>query len=234
MIMNNWIGYIATLLGLILVVAGWLIWGDRTNTDIFALNIAVSVVAYCVMFVDVLIPWADLRDKTQRRIGNTGVRWFVQYGYSITAILLLVLCNLLGLTFIVSLFLQCVVLTLLIFGIATAKTTAAKISEVSQENSDNINYLTLVREGVSSLLEATHDAQAPQLLIARIERQAEELRYVSPSNSAESRKVENELMELLAATETLMRNYEVNNERIEANIAKAERLIKKRKSTFSN
>ncbi len=232
--MNNWIGYIATLLGLILVVAGWLIWGDRTNTDIFALNIAVSVVAYCVMFVDVLIPWADLRDKTQRRIGNTGVRWFVQYGYSITAILLLVLCNLLGLTFIVSLFLQCVVLTLLIFGIATAKTTAAKISEVSQENSDNINYLTLVREGVSSLLEATHDAQAPQLLIARIERQAEELRYVSPSNSAESRKVENELMELLAATETLMRNYEVNNERIEANIAKAERLIKKRKSTFSN
>lgn len=232
--MNNWIGYIATLLGLILVVAGWLIWGDRTNTDIFALNIAVSVVAYCVMFVDVLIPWADLRDKTQRRIGNTGVRWFVQYGYSITAILLLVLCNLLGLTFIVSLFLQCVVLTLLIFGIATAKTTAAKISEVSQENSDNINYLTLVREGVSSLLEAAHDAQAPQLLIARIERQAEELRYVSPSNSAESRKVENELMELLAATETLMRNYEVNNERIEANIAKAERLIKKRKSTFSN
>lgn len=232
--MNNWIGYIATLLGLILVVAGWLIWGDRTNTDIFALNIAVSVVAYCVMFVDVLIPWADLRDKTQRRIGNTGVRWFVQYGYSITAILLLVLCNLLGLTFIVSLFLQCVVLTLLIFGIATAKTTAAKISEVSQENSDNINYLTLVREGVSSLLEAAHDAQAPQLLIARIERQAEELRYVSPSNSAESRKVENELMELLAATETLMRNYEVNNERIEANIAKAERLIKKRKSAFSN
>lgn len=232
--MNNWIGYIATLLGLILVVAGWFIWGDRTNTDIFALNIAVSVVAYCVMFVDVLIPWADLRDKTQRRIGNTGVRWFVQYGYSITAILLLVLCNLLGLTFIVSLFLQCVVLTLLIFGIATAKTTAAKISEVSQENSDNINYLTLVREGVSSLLEAAHDAQAPQLLIARIERQAEELRYLSPSNSAESRKVENELMELLAATETLMRNYEVNNERIEANIAKAERLIKKRKSTFSN
>lgn len=232
--MNNWIGYIATLLGLILVVAGWLIWGDRTNPDIFALNIAVSVVAYCVMFVDVLIPWADLRDKTQRRIGNTGVRWFVQYGYSITAILLLVLCNLLGLTFIVSLFLQCVVLTLLIFGIATAKTTAAKISEVSQENSDNINYLTIVREGVSSLLEAAHDAQAPQLLIARIERQAEELRYASPSNSAESRKVENELMELLAATETLMRNYEVNNERIEANIAKAERLIKKRKSTFSN
>lgn len=232
--MNNWIGYIATLLGLILVVAGWLIWGDRTNTDIFALNIAVSVVAYCVMFVDVLIPWADLRDKTQRRIGNTGVRWFVQYGYSITAILLLVLCNLLGLTFIVSLFLQCVVLTLLIFGIATAKTTAAKISEVSQENSDNINYLTLVHEGVISLLEAAYDAQAPQLLIARIERQAEELRYVSPSNSAESRKVENELMELLAATETLMRNYEVNNERIEANIAKAERLIKKRKSTFSN
>lgn len=232
--MNNWIGYIATLLGLILVVAGWLIWGDRTNADIFALNIAVSVVAYCVMFVDVLIPWADLRDKTQRRIGNTGVRWFVQYGYSITAILLLVLCNLLGLTFIVSLFLQCVVLTLLIFGIATAKTTAAKISEVSQENSDNINYLTLVREGVSSLLEAAHDAQAPHLLIARIERQAEELRYVSPSNSAESRKAENELMELLAATETLMRNYEVNNERIEANIAKAERLIKKCKSTFSN
>ncbi len=232
--MNNVIAYIATLMGLALIIAGWFIWGDQSQMDIFILNICVSVVAYCVMFVDILLPWGDLRDKTQRRIGNTGVRWFVQYGYSITAILLLILCNLLDLSFVLSLFLQSTLLVLMLFGIATSMTTSQKIAEVSNEHNKNIDCVQLMRDGADDLSEAARDAQAPQLVVARITRLKENLRFISPSNSATSRKVENEIVELMATTKALFRDYEINSERIDTNIAKAERLIEKRKSTYSN
>lgn len=232
--MNNLIAYIATALGLALVITGWFIWGDRTQMDFFVLNIVVSVVAYCVMFVDILIPWADLRDKTQRRIGNTGIRWFVQYGYSIVAILILVLCNLQGLSFSIYIMLQGGLLILLLLGIAISLTTAKKISEVSQQNSIVVDCVRQMRKNHNAMSEAAYSASAPQMVIDQINQLGEDLRFISPSNSEESHDIEDDINEVFAETETLFRNYELNRERIDANLGKASRLIKKRKSTYSN
>lgn len=232
--MNNIIGYIATTLGLVLVVIGWFIWGDRSQPDMFTLNIIVSVVAYCVMFVDVLIPWADLRDKTQRRIGNSGIRWFVQYGYSITAILLLVLCNILDLAFITSLFLQGVLLFLFLLGIASSIVTAKKIQEVSQENDMYIDCLQLMRDEFDAVLQAAYDAPAPQFVIDKLNHINDSLRFISPSNSERSRKMENEIIEQLASLRPMFSNCDINIDQIVSGIEKAERLIQKRKNTYSN
>lgn len=232
--MNNVIAYIATALGLALVITGWFIWGDRTQMDIFVLNIVVSVVAYCVMFVDILLPWADLRDKTQRRIGNSGIRWFVQYGYSIVAILILVLCNLKGLSFSIHIMLQAGLVFLLLLGIATSMTTAKKISEVSRENSKVVDCVRQMRRSHDAMSEAAYSAAVPQHVIDLINQLSEDLRYISPSNSAESHEIEDDINELFAQTETMFRDYELNRECIDANLAKASRLIKKRKSTYSN
>ena len=232
--MTNWIAYFATVLGLALVVTGWFLWGDQSQTDIFALNIVVSVVAYVVMFVDILIPWGNFREKTQRRIGNLGVRWFVQYGYSLAAIAFLIICNLADLSFDVSLFVQCALLILLIFGFATAKTTGGKIEEVSKEISHMVDCVQLMRDGQDSLLEAAYDASAPNEVIEKIKRLGDDLRFITPSNSDTSRNVESQIVELLAQTASLFSSYEINNELIDANITKASRLIQKRKSTYSN
>lgn len=232
--MNNIIGYIATTLGLALVVIGWFIWGDRSQPDMFTLNIIVSVVAYCVMFVDVLIPWADLRDKTQRRIGNSGIRWFVQYGYSITAILLLVLCNILELEFIASLFLQGVLLVLFLLGIASSIVTAKKIQEVSQENDIYIDCLQLMRDEFDAVLQAAYDAPAPQFVIDKLKHINDSLRFISPSNSERSRKMENEIIEQLATLRPMFSNCDINIDQIVSGIENVERLIQKRKNTYSN
>jgi hypothetical protein len=74
----------------------------------------------------------------------------------------------------------------------------------------------------------------PQQVIDLINQLSEDLRYISPSNSAESHEIEDDINELFAQTETMFRDYELNRERIDANLAKASRLIKKRKSTYSN
>lgn len=232
--MNNWIGYIASVLGLAIVVAGWFVFGDQSHTNIFVLNIIVSLVAYVVIFVDMLIPWANVKDKTQSRIGNSGVRWFVQYGYSITAIILLVVSNLLLWPFTLSLLVQCALAVLLLLGLAVAKASSAKIVKVSQMEAVNINCVQLMRDKQDSVLEAAYDAAAPQDVINQIKSLGDALRYISPSNSQESRKVERDIIELFAAMKPMFNNYEINKERIDANIVKAERLIKKRKSTYSN
>lgn len=232
--MNNWIAYCATVLGLALVVTGWFLWGDQSQTDIFALNIAVSVVAYIVMFIDILLPWGNFREKTQRRIGNLAMRWFVQYGYSLAAIALLIICNLADLTFEVSLFLQCGLLILLLFGIATAKTSGNKIAEVSEEISHVVDCVQLMRDGQDSLLEAAYDASAPAEVIEKIKQLGEDLRFITPSNSDTSRKIEEQITDLFAQTTSLFSSYEINNELVEANLTKASRLIEKRKSTYSN
>lgn len=232
--MNNWIAYAATVLGLALVVSGWFLWGDQSQTDIFALNIAVSVVAYVVMFIDILFPWGNFREKTQRRIGNLAMRWFVQYGYSLAAIALLIICNLADLTFEVSLFLQCGLLILLLFGIATAKTSGNKIAEVSEEISHVVDCVQLMRDGQDSLLEAAYDASAPAEVIEKIKQLGEDLRFITPSNSDTSRKIEEQITDLFAQTASLFSSYEINNELVEANLTKASRLIEKRKSTYSN
>ncbi|MBR4952543.1 MAG: hypothetical protein IKY56_06075 [Alistipes sp.] len=232
--MTNWIAYFATVLGLALVVTGWFLWGDQSQTNIFALNIAISVIAYVVMFIDVLLPWGNFREKTQRRIGNLAMRWFVQYGYSITAIALLIICNLANLQFEVSIFLQCGLLLLLIFGIAAAKGSGEKIEEVSRAISHTIDCLQLVRQAQDSLLEAAYDASAPDEVVEKIKRLGEDLRFVTPSNSDESRKVESQIMELFDQTRSLLSSYELNNELINNNIEKGARLIQKRKSTYSN
>lgn len=232
--MNNWIGYIASVLGLALVIAGWFVWGDQTQTDIFVLNIIVSALAYIVIFVDMLIPWVSIKDKAQNRIGNLGIRWFVQYGYSITAVVILVVSNYLMWTFSVSLFLHCALAVLLILGLATAKAASSKIVEVSKENRININYVQLMRDGADSVAEAARDASAPQAVIDKITELGDALRFISPSNSENSRKIEDDIIELFAVTARMFHNYEINMARIDANIEKADRLIKKRKSTYSN
>ena len=232
--MNNWIADCATVLGLALGVTGWFLWGDQSQTDIFTLNIVISVVAYVVMFVDILLPWGNFREKTQRRIGNLGMRWFVQYGYSITAIILLVVCNLSNLTFEVSLFLQCGLLILLLLGIATAMTSGGKIAELSEEISHVVDCVQLMRDGQDSLLEAAYDASAPAEVIEKIKQLGEDLRFITPSNSDTSRKVEEQITDLFAQTASLFSSYEINNELVEANLTKASRLIEKRKSTYSN
>jgi hypothetical protein len=72
------------------------------------------------------------------------------------------------------------------------------------------------------------------MVIDHINQLGEDLRFISPSNSEESHDIEDDINEVFAETETLFRNYELNRERIDANLGKASRLIKKRKSTYSN
>ena len=81
------------LLGEALIIFCFLHFGKNVQTEILTLNIIVSTIIYCLVFVDVIFPWVNLKDKSQKQIGSIGLRWFFTFFYLILAIGVMVIFN---------------------------------------------------------------------------------------------------------------------------------------------
>ena len=64
------------IIGEILLIICFLQFGKKFPSDILTLNIVVSTIIYFLVFVDLLFPWINLKDKTQKQIGSIGLKWF--------------------------------------------------------------------------------------------------------------------------------------------------------------
>ena len=52
------------LFGEALIIFCFLHFGKNVQTEILTLNIIVSTIIYCLVFVDVIFPWVNLKDKS--------------------------------------------------------------------------------------------------------------------------------------------------------------------------
>ena len=88
------LSYIALLGGeAIIIIAAFILFRGNLSDNILVLNIVVSSIIYGLFFVDILVPWINLGDKSQKKIGSLGVRWFFTWFYAITAIAVIILGN---------------------------------------------------------------------------------------------------------------------------------------------
>lgn len=233
--MKNLVSWLAVVCGLALVVAGWFLWGDRTQTDLFALNVVVSSLIYAVVFVDVLVPWADFGDRAQRRVGNLGLRWFVFGGYALVALGILIAGNCLEWPFATMLFVQCALFVGLIFGAVAAMHGEERIVAVhGKQRSDAVGIERMRREAAALQRAAYEASGVPERLVERIRRMNDDLRFIAPSNSAEAHDVEKQFVETVRATAPMLARYESEAERIEANLDRVDRLYAHRKSIYAN
>ena len=81
------------LLGEAIIIFCFLHFGIRLQTEVLVLNIIVSTIIYCLVFVDFFFPWVNLKDKSQKQIGSIGLRWFFAFFYLILALLFMVFFN---------------------------------------------------------------------------------------------------------------------------------------------
>ena len=86
------LSFIALIAGVILLITGFIIWGVYLPTEVLILNIIVATIIYALLFVDVLLPWVQWSDPSQRSIGILGLRWTLTVIYAVVAILLMVVC----------------------------------------------------------------------------------------------------------------------------------------------
>ena len=225
----------AFVLGLALIICGWFLLGDRTVVSNFVLNIVVSVVIYCFLFMDLLISWRKPEDKADSRIGNTGLRWGVVFIYIAAAVVIMILSNVMNLSFLVRLFLHGIAVVGLVAGFAMVSHSATNMSKVDTVQREERAGVELMRRELKALhYDVMDKGGIPQEIISRINNLLEEMRFISPSNSDEAKELEDYFVNVVGRARLMVSSYTLEAEALAAEVAKIERVLKDRKSVYSN
>ena len=227
---------IALIAGVILLITGFMIWGVYLPTEVLILNIIVATIIYALLFVDVLLPWVQWSDPSQRSIGTLGLRWTLTVIYAVVAILLMVIANLVfQWWFVWQLFAHGVLWVLLILAFVSFFSSYAKVAQAHQQELQNSKGVQLMKNAIELVtVLMIENSGLSETFINRVHTIKYELRYLAPSNTPEARTLEAEFVQTANEVALAMPNYTSNSEQVEKLLSKLEHIYKIRKSTYSN
>lgn len=224
------------LFGEALIIFCFLHFGKNVQSEILILNIVVSTLIYCLVFVDLIFPWINLKDKTQKHIGSIGLRWVFTFFYLILAIGVMVFFNTVKpIDFTNQVIIHGVLFFLLLLGLFMAFSSSDKVREVCFEEKQNRNRIDEMKK-VTKELQLKLDAMnnIPIEIINRINELQENLRYLSPSNNSDALVLENKFVEEVRILSNCFSNDPLNIELVISNLKKCESTYKECKQVFSN
>jgi hypothetical protein len=230
------LSYIALLGGEIIIIAAFILFGGRLADNILILNIVVSSLIYALFFVDVLVPWIDLGDKSRKKAGSLGLRWFFTWLYAIGAIAVMLAGNLAyEWSFSLQIIIHCVLVFLLILGFVASLHSSAKVEEISLQEVSNRSGIDEMKKSVQNLKDKISELSGfPESFTNRINTLDESLRYISPANSNEAYSLERQFVDTVNDISFAVSDFSMNEEAIESNLKKCERLYQNRKQIYSN
>jgi hypothetical protein len=224
------------LFGEVLIVLGFLHFGKNLQSEILTLNIVVSSIIYCLVFVDFIFPWVNLKDKAQKQIGSIGLRWFFTYLYIALAIGAMVIFNTVKpVHFANQLLIHGVLFFVVLLGLFLAFSSSDKVREIYFEektNRDRIDEMKKATKELQLKLDAMNNI--PTEIISRLNELQENLRYLSPSNNNEALVLEGKFIEEVRILSNCFSKEPLNMEIVISNIKNCERTYKERKQIFSN
>ncbi|MFM7683777.1 MAG: hypothetical protein ACKO7P_13710, partial [Bacteroidota bacterium] len=185
------------LFGEALIIFGFIHFGKNLQSEILTLNIVVSSIIYCLVFVDFIFPWANLKDKAQKQIGSIGLRWFFTYLYIALAIAAMVIFNTMKpIHFINQILIHGILFFVVLLGLFLAFSSSDKVREVyfeEKQNRDRTDEMKKATKELQLKLDAMNNI--PPEIISRINELQENLRYLSPSNNNEALVLESKFVE---------------------------------------
>jgi len=224
------------LLGEALLIFCFLSFGVNVQSEILTLNIIVSTIIYCLVFVDFLLPWINLKDKSQKQIGSMGLRWFFTFFYLLLAIGVMLISNSVKpIHFTHQIIIHGILLFLLLLGLFMAFSSSEKVREVyfeEKQNRDRIEEMKKVTKELQLKLDSMNNI--PAEIVNRINELQENLRYLSPSNNSVSMDLEDKFVDEMRVLSNCFVDSPLNMEKIIINIKNCERIYKDRKKVFSN
>jgi len=224
------------LFGEALIILCFLHFGRNVQTEILTLNIVVSSIIYCLLFIDIIVPWVDFKDKSQKTIGSIGLRWFFTFFYMLLAIGAMVIFNVVKpIHFTNQIIIQGILLFFLLLGFFMAFASSDKVREVYVEEKQN-------RDRIDEMKKATKEVQLkidqmkniPTDIINKLNDLQENLRFLSPCNNSNAYELEAKFVEEMRALNGCFFDIPVNIEKINDNIQNCNRTLKERKQVFSN
>ncbi len=224
------------LFGLALIIVGFIHFGQNLDTNILVLCIIVSVIIYCLFFFDFLVPWVDLSDKKQKKIGAIGLRWFFTLFYSLLAISGLILFNTsLPMSFFGQLIAHGGLFFILLMGLLMSYISAEKVGSVYDQEKENSNLLDEMRRetnAVKQQIQLLNDI--PSNISSRINQMVDNLRYLSPCNTTDAKVLERNFLTQMKLIRNYVMDKPLNHDKINESIQRCEIIYTERKNSYAN
>jgi len=233
---KNILSWLLLLFGEAIIIAAFVLFRGETPTNIFVLNIVVSSLVYGLFFCNFRVPWIDLQDKTQKQIGELGISWLATWLYAIFAVGIIVTGYFMPeLTFTIQLIIHAVLLFFFFMWMLLARHSSDKVAEVYHQETQQRSRINEMKIAMRNLKDKISDsANLPESFTNRINSLEEGLRFISPSNKDEAYSLENQFSKIINDISYAISNFSMNEEAIESNLKKLERIYQNRKNIYSH
>ena len=210
--------------------------GKNLQPEILKLNIAVTSLIYIFSFFDIFIPWIDLKDKPQKKIGSIGIRWAFTTLYMLTGAGAMIIFNTVNpISFTSQLIIHGILLFLLLTGLFLAFSSSEKVHEIHQEEQQILIKIDEMKKTTRELqLKLDRMTDIPEDIIQRINNLQENIRFLSPCNNNRATELEKQFVEEMRKLDDCFVNLPLNIDNIQDNIKNCERTCKERKQVFSD
>ena len=233
----------AVLAEVLIIILNILLKGDLPGS-VVALNIVVCTLIFassaCVMF----IKWDRSEDKVSTWIGTLAIDIWGFSVYSILALAAMILMNSHAVVDSISdsypvafkyqLLVHSILLAFLFFTRFLGHATADQITNVHVKEAAVRSGLDEMKSAVRRLQDAVFVCQdvSPEVR-AQIDRLQQNVRYLSPVNTAEAKDLENDFVGKVNALIPAFINYKMNEDSIRRQVALLEHLFENRKKTYN-
>jgi hypothetical protein len=230
------VSWLLLLFGEAIIITAFILFRRNTPDDVLILNIIISTLVYGLFFVDILVPWVDFNDKSQRRIGSLGLRWFITCFYAVLAITAMICMNVVyDYIFTTQLIVHLVLLFFLLLGLLGVANSSSNVKQVYEQESENRKGVIEMKNAMRKLKERMSDSDAmPRAFTERINTLDENLRYLSPSNNQEARESERLFIRMIDDIAYAVSDYSTNEEQLENSLKNLEKIYQNRKNSYSN
>ena len=226
-----------------LIIVGFLhYWPEDGNSNLLVLDIIVASVVLLALSFDTFKYWIDLSSPQPRQVGSLGIRWFTSIIYVVLAILVMFLSGTgrpnmtatLSLSFFSLVCIHLVLLLLFVGGLVWSFIAGDKVEEIAKIEEDK----TLGRASMKSALrklcdEVILNKSLPVSLGDSLSELAEDIRYITPSNNSEARELENEFCQTADSIRMALRQYDMNEEKVQNDLARLKILFQHRKEVLN-
>jgi len=228
------LSWLLLLFGEALIIAAFIVFRGETADNIFILNIIVSSVIYASFFVDILVPWVDFNDKSQKQIGSLGLRWFFVFFYALFAIATMICSGIYNLPFATQLIIHGILFFLFLLGLLSAIHSRDKVEQVYEKETENRSRIIEMKDAMRNLKDRmNHIDGLPGAFKRKIDTLEEDLRFISPSNNREAHELETSFVRIINDIGFAVSDFSMNQEKIEGDLKNLERIYQNRKNIYS-
>jgi hypothetical protein len=230
------LSWAALLGGEAIIIAAFILFRGSLADNILILNIVITSLIYGLFFIDILIPCIDLGDKSQKKVGSLGLRWFFTWLYAVAAIAGMIVGNaVFEWPFALQIIIHCILFFFLILGFAASLHSSDKVQQAYQQETFNRNGIDEMKMAMQNLKDKMNDCpDLPENFIGRIDTLKENLRFISPTENAMAYSLEKQFVSIISDISFAVSNFSMNEETIESNLKKVEGIYRNRKSIYSN